>query len=102
MRYSFIDWQLKLHSTLGVICLIVIFIFAGRGISSAFAFVFSFLLVFVGQKLYEDDTTENWLKFSLGSLAKSAIGGVFMFIGWIMFLRQVLAVAIASLFLSAS
>jgi hypothetical protein len=102
MLYRFRDWQLKLHLTLGVICLIIIFIFDWRGINSAFAFVFSFLLVFVGQKLYEDDTTENWLKFSFGSTAKSVVGGALMFIGWILFLRQVLAIAIASLFLSAS
>lgn len=92
-------WQIKLLLLLGAICLTVIFSLDFRGIQSIFAFIFSFLLMLSGHKLYEGETSENWLKFSFFSSAKNAIGSILILLGWITFLRHILAVAIASILL---
>jgi Ca2+/Na+ antiporter len=92
-------WQLKLLLLLGVICLMVILLVDFRGIQSVLVFTISFLFVFFGHKLYEGENSENWLNFSFFSSAKNAVGSVLILFGWIIFLRGVLAVAIASVLL---
>lgn len=96
----FPSWHIKMFLILGIICLPVILFLDLPVISILFMFAFRFLLVFVGQLLYENETTQNWLEFSpFGTMKNEKIfGGVLIFFGWSLFLRGVLAVAIASIF----
>jgi hypothetical protein len=93
------NWQIKFLLLLGAICLPIIFCLDFRGIQSAIVFLFSLALVFFGHKLYQGETSENWLDFSLFNSLRNATGSILILIGWIGFLRGVLSVAIASLIL---
>lgn len=93
------NWQIKLLLLLGAICLSVIFLLDFRGLQSAIVFTISFLLVFFGHRLYEEDDGQSWLNFSVFDSARNVIGSILILAGWIGFLRGVLAVAIASLLL---
>ena len=85
---------------LSAISLIVIGIFdAPFLLPCIIASIVSFLMVFFGRKLNEDDTTENWLVFSVTNSVKNVIGWILIVFGWIIFLRMNLAIAIASLIL---
>jgi hypothetical protein len=99
MKENLLDWfldrQLKFAVFLGLICILIIFLFDFRAPQAFFSFLFSLLLIFAGHKLYLIETTENWLKFSYARILKNIIGGALLLIGWGMFLRTVLALAIA-------
>ena len=94
-----INWQVKLLVLLGIICLLITFLLDFRGLQSTIVFIASLAFVYFGNKLYEEDTSENWLNFSLFGSARNIIGGVLILSGWALFLRGVLTVAIASLIL---
>lgn len=98
----FLDNQLKILLILGAVCTAIVFIFDFRGVRALLDFLLSIMLVFVGQKSYQDDTAENWLKFSYANTLMSVIGIIIIFWGWIIFLQGVLALAIASILLKTS
>ena len=98
----FLDWQLKIFLILGFISVSIVFLLDFRGFPALFLFLFALALIFTGQKLYSIETSENWLKFSYSETLKNIIGGVLMLIGWGVFLRGVLSLAIAALFLKLS
>ena len=85
----------------GAICLILIFLLDFRGIQSLILFLFSAAIIFLGQKIFTGDTSENWLNFSYAEIAKNTLGGALILIGWIIFMRGVFAVAISALILKA-
>ena len=95
----FFDRQLKIVLILGIICLAIVFAFDFRGVQALLAFSVSLILIFSGCKLYEIDTSENWLKFSYTEIVKNSVGGALMMIGWWIFLSKVLALAIGSMIL---
>jgi hypothetical protein len=103
MKETIIDWfldrQLKIALGLGAICLAVIFIFDFRGFQAILSFLISLVFIFLGQKFYTRESTETWLIFSYSETIRKILGGVFLFIGWSIFLRNIFALAIASLFL---
>jgi len=86
----------------GLVCLSIIFIFDFRGVQALFTFLFSLIFAFCGQKLMTVETTENWLKLSYSDIISNVSGGVFLLLGWTVFLRGVFALSIAALFLQAS
>jgi hypothetical protein len=102
MTDLFLNWQLKVMFVLGLVCLAVIFIFDFRGLPAVFTFVFSLIFAFCGQKLFAAETSENWLKFSYSDIIKNILGGVFLLLGWTVFLRGVFALSIAALLLQSS
>jgi hypothetical protein len=95
----FLDWQLKIVLTLGVICVAIVFVSDFRGVQALIFFLISLILIFGGNKIYAAETSENWLKFSYTEIIKNIFAGALMLIGWMIFLRRVLALAIASLIL---
>lgn len=95
----FIQYQVKLALIIGAICISIIFVFDFRGFQAIIFLIIALALMFWGQKAYSVDTSENWIKFSYSDSIKTICGSVLMFIGWLIFLRQVLALAISSLFL---
>ena len=99
MTEWFFDRQLKITFILGIICLAIIFTFDFRGLQALSIFLVSLVLIFSGFKLYAVDSSENWLNFSYSEIIKNGIGGALMIIGWLIFLRGVLALAIGSLIL---
>jgi hypothetical protein len=99
ITWWFVDWHLRIMLVLGAICLPIVFLLDYRGFQCLFGFFISFFLVFFGQKLYESDTSENWLEFSIFKSAQNVIGGILILFGWMIFLRGVFAIAIASLVL---
>lgn len=103
MKESIIDWFLDrsfmIALILGIICLAVIFAFDFRGFQVFFYFLISLLFLFLGQKFFDTENADTWLKFSYSEILLKILGGVFLFTGWSVFLRSVLALAIASLLL---
>lgn len=95
----FFERQIKLALFIGIICISIIFAFDFRGVQAIIFLFIALPLIFFGQKLYSVDTSENWIKFSYFDSIKAICGGVLMFIGWLIILRQVLALAISLLFL---
>lgn len=95
----FFDWQLKIVFIVGIICLAIIFAVDFNGLQAVFIFLFSLLSIFSGSKLYTVESSESWLKISYSEIIKNAIGGALMMIGWVIFLRGLLALAIASVIL---
>ncbi len=102
MLAFFLDRQLKILLIVGIICTITVFLLDFRGIQALAEFLLSAILIFAGQKLYQDDTSENWLKFSRAEMLRNIAGIILMFFGWIIFLEGVLALAIASIILKLS
>lgn len=98
-----IDWfferQTKFALFIGIICISIISLFDFRGVQAIIFLFIALLLIFLGQKLYSTDTSENWIRFSYSDSIKKICGGVLIFVGWLIFLRQVLALAISSFFL---
>lgn len=95
----FFDRQIRIALIIGSICLAIIFLLDFRGFQAIATFIVSLFLIFLGSKFYVLDTAENWFKFSYFDLIKKAVGGVLMFFGWVIFLRRILALAIASIIL---
>lgn len=95
----FLNWQVRLAILIGSISVLLIFFFDFRGFQSLISFIISLILIYFGSKLYSNDTSENWIKFSYLDSVKQILGGVLMFFGWFLILRQVLALAIAAIFL---
>lgn len=93
----FLDAQLKIALVFGVICVAVIFIFDFRGFQAFISFLTSLVFIFVGQKFYTGENTENWLKFSYSETIKKVSGGIFLLLGWSIFLRFVFALSLAVL-----
>ena len=87
---------------LGLACLLITFIFDFQGFGAVGIFVVSLIFAFLGQKLFMAETSENWLKFSYLDIIKNVLGGLFLLIGWIVFLRTVFALSIAALLLKSS
>ena len=97
----FLDWQLKIFLIVGLICIVVVFLFDFRGVQAIVFYLFSATLIFEKKKIYQIETSENWLKLSYSGIFRNIFGGVLMLLGWGIFLRGVLAPAIASMFLKA-
>lgn len=97
----FIDLQLKIFGILGSLSVLMVFLFDFRGPQTLAVFLFTFAMVFVGQKIFVGDTSENWLQYSYFGLLKNTIGGGLVIVGWFIFLRGVVAVALASIILKA-
>ena len=93
----FLDRQLKIVIALGGVCLLAIYLLDFRALSALFSFLFSLLLIFAGHKLYAAEAAENWLKFSYSGILQTIGGGALLLIGWITFLRGVLALALSAL-----
>jgi hypothetical protein len=98
----FLDWQLKIVLILGVICSAIVFAFDFRGLQALISLLISLILIFGGSKIYAVETSENWINFSYSEIIKNVFGGALRIIGWTIFLRRVLALAIASLILKGS
>ena len=95
----FLERQLKIVLILGVICVAIIFAVDFRGLQALIILLVSSILILGGNKIYEVETSENWLKFSYFGIIKNIFGASLMVFGWSIFLRGVLALAIASLLL---
>lgn len=95
----FLDWQIKIALIIGIVCIPLIFAFDFRGFQAIPFFFLGLVLIFCGNKLFANETAENWIKFSYFDSIKKIFGGVLMFFGWFILIRQVLALAIASIFL---
>ena len=100
MKDLFLDNQIWIALILGGVCVLIIFLIVGeRGMHALVTASCSLVLIGIGGKLFETDTSENWVKISYGVLVKHAIGGGLMLIGWGLMLRGVVAPVIASLLL---
>ena len=95
-------WQVRLIFIVGIISVAIVFAIDYRGFVSLFSLIFSFALIYFGNRIFVEDTSENWLKFTLSDTAKSVIGYILVFFGGILFLRGVLAIAIGALILKFS
>jgi len=89
------DWQIKLIFIVGVLSVLIVFLFDFRGILALVGFIVSFALILGGNKLLNYETTENWLKFQMTDILRQIIGGVFILFGGVIFVRLVLSLAIA-------
>lgn len=89
------DWQIRLIFIVGVLSVLIVFLFDFRGINALVGFVTSFALIFGGNKLWRPETTENWLRFQMTDILRQIIGGVFILFGGLIFIRLVLSLAIA-------
>ena len=99
----FLTHQIKIAIGLGVISVAILFSLDSRGGLAALGlFLLSSLLIYIGGRAFQPDTSENWLRISYGSLIRNTIGGVSILFGWIILLRGPLAWAIGSLLLRAS
>ncbi|HKX82582.1 MAG TPA: hypothetical protein VJL58_00050 [Pyrinomonadaceae bacterium] len=84
---------------LALICSLVVLLIDYRGVAVVIFSAFSILIVFLVKKLYVEDTSENWWKLSWSDIARSVLGGTLMLLGWVGFLRSVLATAVAAILL---
>ena len=101
MKFQMVDWflerQAKILFFLGLVCvLLIVAVGDYRWPQSIAGVLISFVFVFIAQKLYQADTTENWLKLKLSDIVKNVLSGVFTLFGWTIFLRGVLALAIGA------
>ena len=87
---------------MGFVSVLVVFIYDLRGVQTLIVYVVSSGLVIGGQKLFQGNTTENWLQASYSSLVKNVVGGVLLILGWVLFLRGVISIAVAALVLKFS
>lgn len=96
-----VDWFLERQAwivlVLGIVCVLII---AGVGDyrwpQATAGVLISFVFVLIAQKLYQADTTENWLNIKCSDLVKNIFSGVFTLLGWSVFLRGVLALAVGA------
>ena len=96
------DWQIKLIFIVGALSVFIVFFFDFRGIAALFSFIISFGLIFGGNKLWGLESTENWLKLNIADIFRQIIGGAFIFISGLIFVRAVLSLAIAAIILKFS
>lgn len=99
MKDWFISNQVVIAFVLGSLCVLTVALVDPRWPSAMLVFCISLGLIFVGRRLYVFDDSDNWLSLSWGSTLRTVISWLFMFFGWILFLRGLLALAIASLLL---
>jgi hypothetical protein len=99
LKFMIKSWQMKLIFIVGVVCVAIVFAIDVRGIACLIDFLISFAIINLGNWIYIEDTSENWLRFRLSDTAKSVIGSILVLIGGVLFLRNVLALAIAALIL---
>ena len=102
MKDWFLENQFKLGFGLGIVCVAIVFVLDARGPQAVLALAIALLMIYVGSRLFENDTSENWLSTSYGGLFRNVIGGVLMLTGWVLMLRGVIALAIASVLLRSS
>lgn len=99
MKDWFISNQVVIAFVLGSLCVLTVALFDPRWPSATLVFVISLGLIFAGRRLYVFDDSDNWLTLSWGSTLRTGVSYLFMFFGWVFFLRGLLALAIASLIL---
>jgi len=106
MKERIFDWflehQLKIVIIIGIISLVIQFSLSEIVLPIIFSFLFSLIIIFIGSRLYQTETSENWIKFSYVNTIKNVFGLVFISIGWVIFLRRVFAQVIAAIFLKFS
>jgi len=56
----------------------IIFLIDFRGLYALAASVISLNLIVVGSRLFESDTSENWLEISYGGMIRNGVGAVFL------------------------
>ena len=99
MKKWILSNQTPIALIVGICSLIVVFLFDVRGVEVLMAFAMSFGLIALGGRLFEPDTSENWLEISYGGMICNVIASVLLLIGWTILLRRVLAAAIAAILL---
>lgn len=106
MKERIFDWflehQLKIVIIIGIISLVIQFSLSEIVLPIIFSFLFSLIIIFIGSRLYQTETSENWIKFSYVNTIKNVFGLVFISIGWVIFLRRFFAQVIAAIFLKFS
>jgi hypothetical protein len=95
----FINCQAKIAGILGAICSAIVLLIDFRGVSVLILSIFCFGMIFAASRLYEADTSENWLDSSWRGLFRKVIGGVLMLLGWMFLLRGVISRTIAAILL---
>ena len=98
----FLDHQLKILVILSALCITIVSLLDWRWLQVVLYDLLALLLSFLGGRFFEGDTSENWLGTSIGGMAKNAIGGASLLIGWTIFLEKVLSVAVATILLRIS
>jgi hypothetical protein len=99
MKDWFVRNQVVIAFVAGSVSVFTVLLLDARWPSAILVFTISLALIFVGQRLYISDDSDNWLTLSWGSILKTVVSYLFMLFGWIFFLRGLLALAIASLLL---
>lgn len=99
MKEWLLNHQTMIVLVLGVVAVFTVFLLDERGPLALMSLVASLVLIAVGQYLFLGYSSENWLSISYGDFLKNVIGTVLMGLGWIVFLRGVLALAIAAMVL---
>lgn len=93
----FIENQTRVAIYLGLVCVLTIVAVGDyRWPMALVSWVFSLIFIFMAQRLYSGETSENWLRISYGEMLKNIFSGVLMLLGWTMFLRLVLGLAIGA------
>ena len=95
----FINRQAAISGILGAICSVIVLLIDYRGVSVLLLSIFCFGVIFAASRLYQTDTSENWLDSSWSGLLRNVIGGVLMLFGWTVLLRGVLSITIAAILL---
>ncbi|MEO5858039.1 MAG: hypothetical protein ABIR33_03730 [Pyrinomonadaceae bacterium] len=100
-----LDWflsrQFYIALIVGIVCVSIVTAIDYRGIQSLVVLLISLGFIYLGDRLFDSDTTENWLTLSFSQILKNAFGSALILIGWGLFLRGLLAVTIAALLLWA-
>ena len=91
--------QTLIALVIGACSVPIVFLFDFRGPVALGTFVISMVFIAVGSRLFESDTSENWLEVSYGGMITNALGAVLLLFGWIVLLRGVLALAIGAILL---
>ena len=97
MTEWFLDRQHWIMIATGCACVLIVAVLDERWPTVLIGLVIPLALVLTGGKLYDGETSENWVKFSYGEIVKNVLGIALIGIGWIMFLRIVVALAAAVL-----
>ena len=98
----FLTHQVKLASGLGLLSVAIIFMLDYRGPVALAVFIFSIASIFVGGRIFQHETSENWLSISYGGLLRNVVGSILMLFGWVTLLRGLVAIAIAVILLRVS
>lgn len=98
MREWFLDNQVRIMALIGGLCVVATFIARGGWPLILVFSLASICLAAVGGYLFSNET--EWLEWSWSELFLNVLGGALMLFGWVILLRGVVALTVATVLLA--